>query len=238
MRIDINADVGESFGRWRLGDDAALLPYLSSANVACGFHAGDPATMVATVAAAARRGVSIGAQVSYPDLVGFGRRTMEISVEQLRADVLYQIGALDGICRAAGTHVRYVKPHGALYHRIAIDDEQAAAVVEAICAFDNLALVHHSYGAAVTAATAVGVRCVSEGFADRVYAGEVGRSGLVLRESGGLITDPDRAAAQALALVGVVDSICIHGDTDGAPQIAAAVRAALAAKDVKVAAFA
>jgi len=236
--VDINADIGESYGRWRLGDDSALLPHLTSANIACGFHAGDPATMVATVAAAAQHGVVIGAQVSYPDLVGFGRRAMDISADDLRADVLYQVGALDGICRAAGVLVRYVKPHGALYHRVATDAVQATALVQAVAAFGDLCVVHAGDGAVAAAATAAGVRCVSEGFADREYAGAVGRSALVARTSGGLITDPDRAVAQALALVGVVDSICIHGDTDGAPAIAGAVRAALAARDVKVAAFA
>lgn len=239
MRVDVNADVGESFGRWRLGDDLALLPHLTSANVACGFHAGDPATMLGTVTAAVDHGVAIGAQVSYPDLVGFGRRSMQISPDQLQADVLYQIGALDGICRALGTYVRFVKPHGALYHRVAVDDEQATALVTAIASYGDLPLVHHSHGAAVIAAKVAGVRCVSEGFADREYVGEIGRSALVPRESGGgVITDPDRAAAQAVALIGVVDTICVHGDTPGAPRIAAAVRARLANRATKVAAFA
>ncbi len=238
LRVDVNADVGESYGRWRLGDDAALLPHLTSANVACGFHAGDPSTILATVTAAVNHGVAVGAQVSYPDLVGFGRRTMQVSPDQLQADVLYQIGALDGICRAVGTQVRYVKPHGALYHRVAIDEEQATALVAAIASYGDLPLVHHSHGAAVTAARVAGVRCVSEGFADREYVGEIGRSALVPRESGGVITDPDRAAAQAVALMGVVDTICVHGDTAGAPGIAAAVRTRLADRGAKVVAFA
>jgi UPF0271 protein len=238
VRVDVNADVGESFGRWRLGDDLAMLPYLTSANVACGFHAGDPATMLETVTAAVNHGVAIGAQVSYPDLVGFGRRSMQISPDQLKADVLYQIGALDGICRALGTHVRFVKPHGALYHRVAIDDEQATALVTAIASYGDLPLVHQSHGAAVIAAGVAGVRCVSEGFADREYVGEIGRSALVPRETGGVITDPDQAAAQAVALLGVVDTICVHGDTPGAPHIAAAVRTRLTDRAAEVAAFA
>lgn len=239
MPVDLNADVGESFGRWRLGDDALLLPHLSSANVACGFHAGDPATLLSTVTAAARAGVAVGAQVGYPDLVGFGRRAMDVDPDDLVADVLYQVGALDGLCRAAGIRVRYVKAHGALYHRITTDAGQADAVARA-AATCGLPLLHAGDGAVSAAAQRHGVRLVREGFADRRYIGEVGASALVPRStSGALIEDPDAAARQALALVDAgVESICVHGDTAGAAQIAAAVRSALVGRGFDVVAFA
>ena len=136
VRIDLNADVAESFGRWRLGDDAALLPHITSANVACGFHAGDARTIRETVERCAELGVVVGAQVSYRDLAGFGRRAMDVDPADLAADVLYQLAALDGLARVAGTGARYVKPHGALYHRLLDDDEQADAVVSAVAAWD------------------------------------------------------------------------------------------------------
>ncbi len=134
--IDLNSDLGESFGQWRMGNDGTMLGLVTSANIACGFHAGDPASMARTLAAAAERGVTVGAHVSYPDLVGFGRRHMELTDDELRADVIYQIGALQGMAVAAGTAVRYVKPHGALYHAVAHDQRQATAVIEAIQAID------------------------------------------------------------------------------------------------------
>ena len=140
-RIDLNADVAESFGRWRLGDDEALLPLLTSANVACGFHAGDARTIRGTVAACADLGVVVGAQVSYRDLAGFGRRAMEVDPADLEADVLYQIAAVDGLARTAGVRARYVKPHGALYHRVLDDEGQAAALVAAVLAWDPSAYV-------------------------------------------------------------------------------------------------
>ncbi|MGB7425048.1 MAG: 5-oxoprolinase subunit PxpA, partial [Ornithinimicrobium sp.] len=135
--IDLNADLGESFGTWRLGDDEAMLDIITSANVACGFHAGDALTLQRTCAAAAERGVVIGAQVGYRDLAGFGRRFIAMDPAELTADVLYQLGALEAMCRVAGTRVRYVKPHGALYHAVVDDEEQARALVEAISAYDS-----------------------------------------------------------------------------------------------------
>lgn len=134
--IDINSDLGESFGAWRMGDDAAMLDIVTSANVACGFHAGDPAGILQTLKAAAEKNVTIGAHVSYPDKVGFGRRNMDVASDELTADVIYQIGALQALAKAAGTSVRYVKPHGALYNTIAHDRRQAMAVIEAIRAID------------------------------------------------------------------------------------------------------
>lgn len=242
--IDLNADLGESYGRWTLGDDAALLPSLSSANVACGFHAGDPLTLRRTVAAAAGLGVVIGAQVSYPDLVGFGRREMDMSSDELCADVLYQLSALDGLARVAGSSVRYLKPHGALYHRALKDPVQAAAIVEAV--------VEHSRGRGegplpvlvkrdselATAAAASGVRVVAEGFADRAYGAD-GR--LVPRSQPGAVhTDLEVVCAQAVSLArsGSVDSICLHGDTPGAAAHAGAVRAALTDAGIEIRSFA
>lgn len=226
--IDLNADVGESFGRWQLGDDSALLPLLTSANVACGFHAGDAVTLRRTVTQASAAGVAVGAQVSYRDLAGFGRREMTVEPEELSADVLYQIGALEGLCRTAGTAVRYVKPHGALYHRTLKDPVQAAALVAAIVDYDpSLPVMSMSGGEVEKAARSAGLRLVLEGFADRAYD-QFGR--LVPRtEEGALLTNPGEAAEQAVQLAesGQVDSLCLHGDTPGAPILARAVRTAL-----------
>jgi UPF0271 protein len=238
VRIDLNADVAESFGRWRLGDDAALLPHLTSANVACGFHAGDARTIRETVEACAVLGVVVGAQVSYRDLAGFGRRPMDLEAADLEADVLYQLAALDGLARAAGTRARYVKPHGALYHRARDDAEQAAALVAAVLAWDPRAAVLTQPGELARQAAAAGLVVVPEGFADRGYRPD-GR--LVPRSApGALLTDPADAAGQAveLAATGQVRSLCVHGDTPRAPAIAAAVRAALTRAGHEVAPFA
>ncbi len=235
--MDLNADVGESFGRWRLGDDDALLPHLTSANVACGFHAGDPLTLWRTVESCVARGVSIGAQVGYRDLAGFGRRFIDVPAAELRADVLYQLGALDGLARAAGGRVAYVKPHGALYHAVSTHPAQAEAVIDAVQAYGGppvLGLAGSSFLAAVTDA---GLDAVGEGFADRGYLPD---GGLVPRSSpGALLTDPEAAAEQAVRLArSGARSICVHGDSPGAAGLAAAVRAALAAAGVRVEAFA
>ena len=238
MRIDLNADVAESFGRWRLGDDAALLPHITSANVACGFHAGDARTIRETVERCAELGVVVGAQVSYRDLAGFGRRAMDVEPADLAADVLYQLAALDGLARVAGTRARYVKPHGALYHRLLDDDEQADAVVSAITAWDAAASVLTQPGELARRGRAAGLTVVLEAFVDRAYRSD-GR--LVPRTSpGAVLTDPAAAVRQALDLVGTggFGSLCVHGDTPGAPEVAKAVRAALAAAGHEVAAFA
>ena len=244
-RVDLNADLGEGFGAWRLGDDEALLDVITSANVACGFHAGDPSTLARTVALAARRGVRVGAQVSYPDLVGFGRRRMDVQADDLTADVLYQIGALHAFCRANGTRVSYVKPHGALYNRIVDDDVQARAVVEAIVRWnDDLPLVTLAQSVAAEVAEAAGVRVVSEAFADRAYRSN-GRL-VDRRDADAVLTDPVEIATRVVRMVrdGVVraiegvdvtihaDSICVHGDTRDAVAIARAVRGALESNDV------
>jgi UPF0271 protein len=237
--IDLNADLGESYGRWQLGDDAALLPLITSANVACGFHAGDPLTLRRTVATAADAGVVIGAQVSYPDLVGFGRRAMDVEPAELSADVLYQIAALDGLSRVAGVRVRYVKPHGALYHRTLTDHRQAGALAAAAAEWSTeLAVVTMAEGALARAAAGRGLRVISEGYADRAYDS---KGFLVPRsEPGAVHTDTSVIVAQALALAraGSVGSICLHGDTPDAVAHAQAIRAAFADAGIAVQSFA
>ncbi|MDP9093745.1 MAG: LamB/YcsF family protein [Actinomycetota bacterium] len=248
--MDLNADLGEGFGIWRLGDDMALLDVVSSANVACGFHAGDPVTMRRICASAARRGVAIGAQVGYHDLAGFGRRLIDISADDLTADVLYQIGALSGFATAAGTAVRYVKPHGALYGAAAQDPLQAGAIAEAVAAFDrSLPLLGLADSRLADAAVGYGLEFVAEAFADRAYLPS-GR--LVPRDqAGGVITDPGVVAARAVRfaregrvvaidgtdLAAPARSICLHGDTPGAAELARSVRAALTEAGIDVAAF-
>ena len=236
--IDLNADVGESFGRWQLGDDSALLPFLTSANVACGFHAGDALTLRRTVTEAATHDVAVGAQVSYRDLAGFGRREMTVEPDELAAEVLYQVGALDGLCRTVGTAVRYVKPHGALYHRTLKDPVQAGALVSAVLDYDaSLPVMTMAGGELEKAARAASLRVVLEGFADRAYDTS-GR--LVPRtQPGALLTDAPAVAAQAVRLArsGEVHSLCVHGDTPGAPLLAQAVRVELERAGFSVRAF-
>lgn len=236
--VDVNADVGESFGRWTLGDDAALMPHLTSANVACGFHAGDPLTLRRTCELAVGHGVVIGAQVGYRDLAGFGRRFVDVPPDELTADVLYQLGALDGLARAVGGGVGYLKPHGALYHAVATHEEQARAVIAAVVAYGGLPVLGLPGSPFLLLAEQAGLPVVPEGYADRGYRPD---GSLVPRsEAGAVLTDPEEVAAQALRLVeaGTVRSLCVHGDSPGAPRLAAAVRAALAEADVEVAPFA
>lgn len=249
--VDLNSDLGESFGAWPMGDDAAMLDIVTSANVACGFHAGDPAGILDTLKAAAARGVSVGAHVAYPDLAGFGRRNMDVASKDLRADIIYQIGAVQALARTAGTTVRHVKPHGALYNTIAHDQRQATDVIEAIRALDDsLALVVLAGSPLVQWARDAGLRVVEEAFADRGYTPQgtlVSR-----REPGAVLHDADAVAARMLRLVeeGVVeavdgslarvqaDSICVHGDSPDAVAMARAVRRVLSDAGVKLAAFA
>ncbi|WP_064575257.1 LamB/YcsF family protein [Cupriavidus gilardii] len=251
MQIDLNSDLGESFGAWRMGSDAAMLDIVSSANVACGFHAGDPAGILRTLKAAAARGVAVGAHVSYPDLQGFGRRNMDVASEDLIADVIYQIGALAGMAATVGTTVRYVKPHGALYNTIAIEERQARDVIAAIRAVDpELVLVALAGSPLVGWARDAGLRVVAEAFADRAYTPQgtlVSR-----REPGAVLHDAGEVAQRMLRLVreGTVvaidgsvarveaQSICVHGDSEGALEMARAVREALERDGVKVSAFA
>ncbi|MEU1390367.1 MULTISPECIES: 5-oxoprolinase subunit PxpA [unclassified Nonomuraea] len=251
MVIDLNADLGEGFGIWRLGDDLALLDIVTSANVACGFHAGDPVTIRRTCAAAVDRGVSIGAQVSYRDLAHFGRREMDVEPEELCAEVLYQLAAVDGIARAMGGRVSYVKPHGALYNRVCRDEVQAAAVIDAVADYDpSLPVLTLPVSVVHEVAAAAGVPTVSEAFADRAYTA----AGALVprREAGAVIHDVAAVTARArrMALEGSVTavdgspvsvsarSLCVHGDTPDAVGLARAVRNDLLAAGVVLQAFA
>ena len=248
--IDLNSDLGESLGAWSMGDDAAMLDIVSSANVACGFHAGDPAGILATLKAAQARGVTVGAHVAYPDLVGFGRRNMDVASPDLVADVIYQIGALQGLAQAAGTRITYVKPHGALYNTIAHDERQARDVIAAIRAVDaGLALVALAGSPLVQWAQNAGLRVIAEAFADRAYTPQgtlVSR-----RDKGAVLHDSALVARRMLRLVrdGVVEaidgslarvqaqSICVHGDSPGAVEMARAVRKALEGDGIAVRSF-
>lgn len=249
--VDLNADLGEGFGTWVLGDDDAMLDLVTSANIACGFHAGDPLTLSRTVAAAAQRGVVIGAQVGYRDLVGFGRRFIDMDAEELTAEVIYQLGALDGLARSAGTAVRYVKPHGALYNTIVRDARQASAVVAAVVAYDRtLPVVGLPGSEFLRRAGDAGLPTVREAFADRAYTAQ----GTLVprREPGAVLHEASSIAARIVSLVTTgeiravtgemvavtADSICVHGDSPGAVQITGAVRTALSAAGVELRPFA
>ncbi|PHM74490.1 LamB/YcsF family protein [Xenorhabdus kozodoii] len=238
--IDLNSDLGESFGQWRMGNDEEILGIVSSANVACGFHAGDPAGILRTLKSARKNNVAIGAHVSYPDLVGFGRRKMEIASHELTADVIYQIGALQGLAVTAGTKVSYVKPHGALYNTIANDEYQAVAVIEGILAIDpNLVLVGLAGSNILRLAQEKGLKTIAEAFADRAYTsqGEL----VSRRETGSVLHDAELVAQRMLQLVtegGIesidgkftpiqADSICVHGDSPGAVAMAKQVKTVL-----------
>ncbi|MCV7422241.1 LamB/YcsF family protein [Mycobacterium yunnanensis] len=250
VTVDLNADLGEGFGVWTLGDDDAMLEVVTSANVACGFHAGDPAGLLRVCRAAARRGVRIGAQVAYRDLAGFGRRYVDVTAEDLTADVIYQIGALQALATAAGSSVSYVKPHGALYNTIVGDEGQAVAVAAAVHAVDpGLPVLGLTGSAFFAAADALGLRTVSEAFADRAYQPDgtlVSR-----REPGAVLTDADAIAARVSSMVGLgtveavdgstvaiaAESVCVHGDSPGAVRSATAVRDRLGADGVTLRAF-
>lgn len=250
-RIDLNSDLGESLGAWRMGDDDAMLSVVSSANVACGFHAGDPAGILATLKAAAANGVTVGAHVSYPDLTGFGRRNMDVASADLIADVIYQIGALKGLAASAGVTVRYVKPHGALYNTIAHDARQGNDVITALLEIDpTLVLVGLAGSPLLNLARERGLRVVAEAFADRAYTPQ---GALVSRrEKGAVLHDPQAVAQRMLRLVeeGVVqaidgsltrvqaDSICVHGDSPGAVDMARELRRQLEQAGVQIQAFA
>ncbi|RKT57048.1 LamB/YcsF family protein [Saccharothrix australiensis] len=247
--MDLNSDLGEGFGIWRLGDDEALLDVVTSANVACGFHAGDPSTMRRVCALAAGRGVAVGAQVSYRDLAGFGRRFIDVDPAELADEVLYQIGALDACARAAGTRVSYVKPHGALYNATVHHDAQAGAVVDGVRAFGDLPVLGLPGSRLLHHASRAGLRAVREAFADRAYTPEGtlvprGRPGAVLTETDAVLAQVLRLArsGELVTVTGEtiaaeVDSICLHGDTPGAVAHARSVRAALTDAGVRVGRF-
>ncbi|AUI50531.1 LamB/YcsF family protein [Arthrobacter crystallopoietes] len=249
--IDLNSDVGESFGNWQMGDDAAIFRSVSSANVACGFHAGDPSTIAQTCRDAVAAGVTIGAHVGYRDLAGFGRRFLDCTPAELADDVLYQLGALQALARAAGAEIRYMKPHGALYNTIVHHEGHAQAVVDAVRAFGtDLPLLLLPGSLALAKAEAAGLRGVAEAFADRAYNPDgtlVSR-----REAGAVLHDPEVVVAnmvrlaqdgEIVAVDGSVvkvqaESICVHGDTPGSVAMAAAVRTGLEAAGVGVRSFA
>lgn len=250
MQIDLNADLGESFGSWTLGDDDAMLEVVTSANVACGFHAGDPSVLRHSCDRAAERGVAIGAQVGYRDLAGFGRRFIDMAPAELTDDVLYQMGALEAFAKVAGTRVQYVKPHGALYNAIVHHEAQAAAVVEAVVSYDkNLPVLGLPGSAWLRLAGEAGLTTIGEAFADRAYTPEgtlVSR-----REPGAVLHDPAAIAERCVRIatkgeVVAVDgsvvaapagSLCVHGDSPGAVEIARQVRAGLEQAGVSLSPF-
>ena len=250
LSVDLNADLAEGFGIWELGDDDAMLDIVTSANLACGFHAGNPVGLARTCRAAAARDVRVGAQVGYFDLAGFGRRRIEVAPAELTADVIYQIGALQALARAAGTTLAYVKPHGALYNTIATDRDQARAVAEAVHAADpELPVLGLAGSVFFTEARRLGLRTVAEAFADRAYRSD----GQLLprSDSGAVLRDPVRIAERVLVMVKSgtvtaidgsvvnidVESVCVHGDSPGAVEIAGAVRNRLVAEGIELAAF-
>lgn len=250
ISIDLNSDSGEAFGSWKMGDDASMMTIVSSANIACGFHAGDPATMLSTVQAAAENGVAIGAHVSYPDLVGFGRRFMDMTPAELTAAVLYQLGALQAMCSVAGTRINYVKPHGGLYNAIVHHEAQAEAVAQAVKQFDgDLPILCLPDSAIERKAQAINLPVIYEAFADRGYTPQ---GTLVPRtEPGAVIHDVQEVAQRVLQMAteGTVlaqdgslvklkaQSVCVHGDTPGAVAIARAVREALENHGVEIRPF-
>ncbi len=251
ITVDLNCDLGEGFGQWTLGDDDALLDVVTSANVACGFHAGDSSIMRRVCERAVVADVAIGAQVGYRDLPGFGRRFIDIEPQALTQDVIYQVGALDAFARVAGSRVRYVKPHGALYNAIVHHEEQAVAVVQAVLDYDRTLPVMGLPGSAwLRLAADAGLTVVREAFADRAYTPEA--TLVSRRKPGAVLHDADEIARRCVAmamgepvtdarggpLTLTPESICVHGDTAGAVQIAQQVRAALTAAGVTLSPFA
>lgn len=247
MKIDLNCDMGEGYGRWSLGDDDALLPLVSSVNIACGSHAGDPTTMRQTLRLARSHGVAAGAHPGYPDLQGFGRRDMALSPDEVRDWVVYQLGALDAFARAEGMTLGHVKAHGALYNAAAINEALARAIAEAVASVrSDLILVGLAGSKLVDAGRAAGLRVAREAFADRAY--EADGTLRSRRLHGALLPSPEAALAQTLSIVrdGVAftvdgqavpvlaDTICIHGDTPGAKAFASQLRAGLAAAGVAI----
>jgi UPF0271 protein len=247
MQVDLNCDLGESFGRYRIGADEAMMPYITSANIACGYHAGDPLVMDRTVRLAAKYAVGVGAHPSFPDLMGFGRRAMQLAPEEIENDILYQVGALAAFARAAGVDLVHVKSHGALYNMAARDMELARAIVRGIARFSHdLIVVCLAGSAMIEAAGEAGLRAAGEGFADRAYTPDgTLRS---RQEPGAVIHDPQVAAERAVGMVrdGVVvahtgeeislrvDTLCVHGDTPTAVQIAQTLRSELEMAGIEV----
>jgi len=247
--LDLNADLGEGFGQWRLGDDDALLEVVTSANVACGFHAGDASTMRRVCERAAERGVAVGAQVAYRDLAGFGRRFIEMDPAQLADEVLYQIGALQACARAAGTTVSYVKPHGALYNATVHHTAQAEAVASGVRAFGALPVLGLPGSQLLAAVEKAGLEPVAEAFGDRGYTPEGtlvprSRPDAMLTRTSDVVARAARlaSAGEIVAVDGTVlrvnaRSLCLHGDTPGAVEHARAVRQRLVADGIKLVPF-
>ncbi len=246
-RIDLNSDLGESFGAYRLGNDDAVLGSVTSANVACGFHAGDPVTLLRTVRAARKASVAVGAHPGHPDLVGFGRRTLACSTEEAYANTLYQIGAIQAACRSQEMKLQHVKPHGALYNQAAKDPALAKAIAEAVRdAGEGIILLGLAHSAFETAAREAGVPFAAEAFADRAYEPD---GNLVSRKKDGAVIHDAELAAQRvvrMAKEGTVEavdgtiirmkpqSICLHGDTPEAVEMSRLIRNALEEAGVKV----
>jgi UPF0271 protein len=246
--IDLNADLGESFGAWTMGDDAAILAYVTSANVACGFHAGDPRVIDRTVALAVAAKVAVGAHPGYPDLRGFGRRAIAADPQEVEADVLYQVAAVAAFAKSHGARLVHVKPHGALYNQAAVDEVLARAVARGVARFSReLVLVGAASSSAMRrAAEGEGLRFAAEAFADRAYE----RDGTLVPRGlpGAVVTDTAEVAARALRIAGegriasrhgteialAADTVCLHGDTPGAVEHARAVRAALEGAGIAV----
>lgn len=248
MRIDLNSDLGESFGPWPMGQDAALMDSISSANVACGFHAGDPGTMRATVRLAREKGVAVGAHPGFPDLVGFGRREMKASPAEVEDFVLYQVSALAGIAAAQGVRLQHVKAHGALYNMACKDRALADAIAKAVAAFDRgLILFGLPNSELLRAGQAAGLQVAAEVFADRAYDPDgsltprskpgsvihdtqqvVERAVIMVRDKKVVAIDGSTIALQA-------DTICLHGDTPGAADHARAVRKGLESAGIQIA---
>jgi 5-oxoprolinase (ATP-hydrolysing) subunit A len=249
MRIDLNADTGESFGPWRMGDDEGMMAAVTSASVACGFHAGDPSVMRRTVRLARDRGVAVGAHPGFPDLAGFGRRELQASPAEVADLVLYQIGALAGVASAEGVRLQHVKPHGALYHMAARDRRLADAIAAAVASFDPKLIVFGPFGSALLeACRAAGLPVASEAFADRAY--ESNGSLVPRSRPGALVTDVAQALARARRMIEErsvraadgseialqADTLCVHGDTPGAAGLVAGLRLGLEAAGIRVAA--
>ncbi|MCR5045662.1 MAG: LamB/YcsF family protein [Treponema sp.] len=247
MKIDLNCDLGESFGNYKIGMDEEVIKYISSANIACGFHASDPLVMEKTVALAKENGVKVGAHPGFPDLAGFGRRNMNVSPKELKAMVVYQIGALNAFCKACGIKMNHVKPHGAMYNMAAKDERLAFAIAEAVAQVDeSLVLIGLSGSALLTAAKEVGIKCASEVFADRAYEDD---GSLVPRTKiGAVITNEEEASDRAVQMIKfgkvksitgkeipiTADTICIHGDTPQALHLARIMRAKFAREMIEI----
>ncbi len=247
MKIDLNCDLGESFGNYKIGMDGEVIKFISSANIACGFHASDPLVMEKTVALAKENGVKVGAHPGFPDLAGFGRRNMNVSPKELKAMVVYQIGALNAFCKACGIKMNHVKPHGAMYNMAAKDERLAFAIAEAVAHVDDsLVLVGLSGSELLKAAKIVGVKCASEVFADRAYEDD---GSLVPRtQIGAVISNEEEASDRAVQMIKfgkvksitgkeipiTADTICIHGDTPQALHLARIMRAKFAREMIEI----